>query len=95
MHHIHTGGGFEVYDPYTGSVAIVVGSPTDQYHSGSTPCQPLLTSVPCGPVPLQTVQWFNPLPPSEWCSYPLPIDEKHYSVDSQVKICMHHAPIHM
>ncbi|XP_065223374.1 uncharacterized protein LOC135847659 isoform X2 [Planococcus citri] len=70
---LYYGGGYEIYDPYTGSVtALVVGAtPTASSAAASAAaasCQPLLTSMPCRPVPLHSLQWFNPVPSSnEWC----------------------------
>ncbi|KAG8323145.1 hypothetical protein J6590_009792 [Homalodisca vitripennis] len=68
------GGTFETFDPYTGMVTVVVGPPP-QYPGGA----PVLAALPCQPVPLQPVEWFNP--PAPWCySYNR---RKRYSTDSQ------------
>ncbi|KAK7604849.1 hypothetical protein V9T40_006035 [Parthenolecanium corni] len=73
------GGSYEIFDPYTGNVTVVVGPPGNQYPSNNS-CQPIMTSV--RPVPLQPVQWFNPVPSSDWCCSYSPQD-KRYSTDSQ------------
>lgn len=45
---------------------MVVSASASQYTT-NTACQPILTSMPCRPVPLQPVQWFNPVASSDWC----------------------------
>ncbi|KAF6201529.1 hypothetical protein GE061_003920 [Apolygus lucorum] len=47
--------GYEMYDPYTGTVTVIVG-PGPQYGNGPQ----VLTAVPCAPLPLQPLEWFNP-----------------------------------
>jgi len=73
------GNTFEAYDPYTGTVTVVVGPPAQ--YPGATP---VLAALPCQPVPLQPVEWFNPAAAAAaapWCySYNR---RKRYSTDSQ------------
>uniref|UniRef100_A0A1B6DFV7 Uncharacterized protein n=1 Tax=Clastoptera arizonana TaxID=38151 RepID=A0A1B6DFV7_9HEMI len=69
------GNTYETYDPYTGTITVVVGPPP-QYPPGN---HPVLAAIPCQPVPLQPIEWFNP--PTPWCySYS---KRKRYSTDSQ------------
>ncbi|XP_075229958.1 uncharacterized protein LOC142329347 [Lycorma delicatula] len=76
----HTGvfyvnsGTYELYDPYSGNVTVVVG-PAPQY-----PPQPVLAAMPCQPVPLTPLEWFNP--PTPWVC-PYNNRRKRYSTDSQ------------
>lgn len=71
------GNSFETYDPYTGTVTVVVG-PAPQYPPPGT--HPVLTAVQCQPVPLQPLEWFGPsaAPWSYSCAR-----RKRYSTDSQ------------
>ncbi|XP_054276869.1 uncharacterized protein LOC128995868 isoform X2 [Macrosteles quadrilineatus] len=70
------GNTFETYDPYTGTVTVVVGPPAP--YPGAPP---VLAALPCQPVPLQPVEWFNPAAAAPWCySYNR---RKRYSTDSQ------------
>uniref|UniRef100_T1HG26 Uncharacterized protein n=1 Tax=Rhodnius prolixus TaxID=13249 RepID=T1HG26_RHOPR len=72
---------YEVYDPYTGNVTVIVGPgyPTGP-HTG------VLTAVPCQPVPLQPLEWFNPSIPQPHPAYSVPMystKKKRNSIDSQ------------
>lgn len=71
-----------------GNVTLIVGPGAGQYPSNSS-CQPILTSVPCRPVPLQPVQWFNPLPSPDWCCPYSSQSDKRCSTDSQVRHTLH------
>lgn len=76
----HTGvlyvnsGTYEIYDPYSGNVTVVVG-PAPQY-----PPHPVLAAMPCQPVPLTPLEWFNP--PAPWVNQ-YNNRRKRYSTDSQ------------
>lgn len=75
-----------MYDPYTGNIAVIVGP-----HYGPNGGPPVLAAVPCQPVPLQPLEWFNPpgfLPyVTGPCHNGLQRDRrKRYSTDSQVKL---------
>ncbi|XP_022193589.2 uncharacterized protein LOC111051386 [Nilaparvata lugens] len=75
------GGTYEFYDPYTGNVTVVVG-PSAPY----PPQAPLLSAMPCQPVPLAPLEWYNPPPGSYMCpsAYPnTPSRNKRNSTDSQ------------
>lgn len=74
------GGSYEVYDPYTGSLTVVVG-PGAPY----PPQAPLLAAMPCQPVPLAPLEWFNPPAGSYMCPAYLNSTsrKKRYSTDSQ------------
>lgn len=50
-----SGGGYEVYDPYTGNVSVLMGPPP--YQPG--PGHPMLTAM-YQPIPLQPVDWYGP-----------------------------------
>ncbi|PSN46728.1 hypothetical protein C0J52_00887 [Blattella germanica] len=52
------GSGYELYDPYSGNVTIVVGPAPHFGGPGGGP--PVLAAVPCQPLPLQPLEWFNP-----------------------------------
>lgn len=66
---------YELYDPYSGNVTVVVG-PAPQY-----PPQPVLAAMPCQPVPLTPLEWFNP--PAPWVCPQYNSRRKRYSTDSQ------------
>lgn len=68
---------YEVYDPMTGAVTVVVG-PAPQFPGP----QPVLATLPCAPVPLQSVEWFQPQmpPPPPFTSR----KKSSNSIDSQV-----------
>ncbi|XP_059490798.1 nascent polypeptide-associated complex subunit alpha, muscle-specific form-like isoform X2 [Neocloeon triangulifer] len=83
-------GAYEVYDPYTGaytSFMVPAGFPPQ---AGG-----MLTAVPCQPLPMQPLEWFNPRgTPDGWCFVPpqcqqppppmvLNSRKKRYSTDSQ------------
>ncbi|KAK9499988.1 hypothetical protein O3M35_002912 [Rhynocoris fuscipes] len=71
----------EVYDPYTGNVTVIVGP---GYHTA--PHTGVLTAVPCQPVPLQSLEWFNPTIPHPHPAYSVPMyssKKKRNSIDSQ------------
>lgn len=53
----HIGGGYEVYDPYTGNVTVLMGPPPGHYPPVG---HPMLYQ----PMPLQTVDWYAPSNPS-------------------------------
>nr|CAD7463882.1 unnamed protein product [Timema tahoe] len=80
------GGSYELYDPYSGNVTVVVG-PAPPYPGGGGP-PPVLAAVPCNPLPLQPLEWFNPAflscvaaPCQPQCMEPP--RGKRYSLDSQ------------
>nr|CAD7430837.1 unnamed protein product [Timema monikensis] len=80
------GGSYELYDPYSGNVTVVVG-PAPPYPGGGGP-PPVLAAVPCNPLPLQPLEWFNPAflscvaaPCQPQCMGPP--RGKRYSLDSQ------------
>ncbi|XP_069693584.1 serine-rich adhesin for platelets-like isoform X1 [Periplaneta americana] len=52
------GSGYELYDPYSGNVTVVVGPAPHYGGPGGGP--PVLAAVPCQPLPLQPLEWFNP-----------------------------------
>lgn len=52
------GSGYELYDPYSGNVTVVVGPAPHFGGPGGAP--PVLAAVPCQPLPLQPFEWFNP-----------------------------------
>lgn len=52
------GSGYELYDPYSGNVTVVVGPAPHFGGPGGAP--PILAAVPCQPLPLQPFEWFNP-----------------------------------
>lgn len=52
------GGSYELYDPYTGNVTVVVGPAPHYAGAGGGP--PVLAAVSCQPLPLQPLEWFNP-----------------------------------
>ncbi|XP_066997254.2 serine-rich adhesin for platelets [Anabrus simplex] len=68
------GGSYELYDPYTGNVTVVVGPAP---HG-----PPLLAAVSCQPVPLQPLEWFNP-PFHSYVPAACPDRRKRSSTDSQ------------
>jgi hypothetical protein len=82
------GSGYELYDPFSGNVTVVVG-PAPHY-GGPGGCPPVLAAVPCQPLPLQPLEWFNPafLPyVTAPCHNGLASSRdrrKRYSTDSQV-----------
>lgn len=51
------GGGYEVYDPYTGNVTVLMGPPPGPYPPVG---HPMLTAMSYQPIPLQPVDWYNP-----------------------------------
>lgn len=53
----YAGGGYEVYDPYTGNVTVLMGPPPGHYPPVG---HPMLYQ----PLPLQAVDWYNPSKPS-------------------------------
>lgn len=59
-HYLVNGNSYEIYDPYSNTVTVVVGPPP--YTNGVT--QPVLAAVSCQPVPLQPVDWYPP--GSDW-----------------------------
>lgn len=59
-HYLVNGSSYEIYDPYTNTVTVVVGPPP--YANGVSP--PVLAAVSCQPVPLQPVDWYPP--GTEW-----------------------------
>jgi len=66
------GNAYETYDPYTGTVTVVVG-PAQYPHPGA----PVLAALPCQPVPLQPLEYCPP-PWYYSCNR-----KKRYSTDSQ------------
>ncbi|XP_063229557.1 uncharacterized protein LOC134534853 isoform X2 [Bacillus rossius redtenbacheri] len=77
-------GGYELYDPYSGGVTVVVG-PAPPF-PGPGGGAPVLAAVPCRPLPLQPLEWFNPafVPFVPAPAPPPPHDPgKRFSVDSQ------------
>lgn len=56
-----TGGGYEVYDPYTGNVTVLMGPPPGHYPPVG---HPMLAAMSYQPMPLQPVDWYNPSNPS-------------------------------
>ncbi|XP_021922932.1 uncharacterized protein LOC110831348 isoform X2 [Zootermopsis nevadensis] len=52
------GSGYELFDPYSGNVTVVVGPAPHFGGPGGGP--PVLAAVPCQPLPLQPLEWFNP-----------------------------------
>lgn len=60
-HYLVNGTSYEIYDPYTNTVTVMVGPPP--YASGVTP--PVLAALSCQPVPLQPVDWYPP-GPGDW-----------------------------
>ncbi|GLG93538.1 Uncharacterized protein GBIM_00922, partial [Gryllus bimaculatus] len=54
---IYVNGGYEWYDPY-GNVTVVVG-PAPPF-AGPGGGASVLAAVPCQPLPLQPIEWFNP-----------------------------------
>ncbi|BES98785.1 Hypothetical protein NTJ_11600 [Nesidiocoris tenuis] len=54
--------GYEMFDPYTGAVAtvIVAPGPMPPYGPPAHNGHQILAAVPCGPIPLQPLEWFNP-----------------------------------
>uniref|UniRef100_A0A0K8SJQ2 Uncharacterized protein n=2 Tax=Lygus hesperus TaxID=30085 RepID=A0A0K8SJQ2_LYGHE len=71
--------GYEMYDPYTGAVTVIVG-PGPQYGNGPQ----VLTAVPCAPLPLQPLEWFNPAAPQAPFLPPAYLHrKKRSSIDSQ------------
>jgi hypothetical protein len=83
------GSGYELYDPYSGNVTVVVG-PAPHY-GGPGGGLPVLAAVPCQPLPLQPLEWFNPafLPyvtaPCHNGHAAARDRRKRYSTDSQVR----------
>jgi len=60
---IFAGGGYEVYDPYTGNVTVLMGGPPPGHYPPVV--HPMLAAVPYQPMPpLQPVDWFSPSSPS-------------------------------
>ena len=86
---LFTGSGYELYDPYSGNVTVVVGPAPHYGGPGGGP--PVLAAVPCQPLPLQPLEWFNPafLPyVTAPCHNGLATARerrKRYSTDSQVR----------
>lgn len=56
-----SGGGYEVYDPYTGNVTMLMGPAPGPYPPVG---HPMLAAVPYPAVPVQALDWFNPANPS-------------------------------
>jgi hypothetical protein len=83
------GSGYELYDPYSGNVTVVVGPAPHYGGPGGGP--PVLAAVPCQPLPLQPLEWFNPafIPyVTAPCHNGLATARdrrKRYSTDSQVR----------
>ncbi|XP_066905429.1 uncharacterized protein [Halyomorpha halys] len=78
---------YEVYDPMTGAVTVVVG-PAPQFPGP----QPVLATLPCAPVPLQSVEWFQPQmpPPPHFTSRKKSsnsIDSQNWSGQSSESTC--------
>ena len=86
--HYFAGSGYELYDPYSGNVTVVVGPAPHFGGPGGAP--PVLAAVPCQPLPLQPFEWFNPtfLPyvtaPCHNGMASARDRRKRYSTDSQV-----------
>jgi hypothetical protein len=82
------GSGYELYNPYPGNVTVLVGPAPHYGGPGGGP--PVLAAVPCQPLPLQPLEWFNPafLPyVTAPCHNGLATARdrrKRYSTDSQV-----------
>ncbi|XP_050421698.1 uncharacterized protein LOC126834085 [Adelges cooleyi] len=55
--YIINGGGYEVYDPYTGNVTVVMGPAPGHYPPAG---HPMMATMPYQPMPIQPVEWFNP-----------------------------------
>ncbi|XP_050537646.1 uncharacterized protein LOC126903515 [Daktulosphaira vitifoliae] len=82
------GSGYEVYDPYTGNITVLMGPPPGPYPPAG---HPMMAAMPYQTMPLQPVEWFNPtnLPhpgsepwtPSLYQSYRH--SKKHMSADAQ------------
>jgi len=51
------GGGYEIYDPYTGIVTPLMGPPPGHYQPVG---HPMLAAMSYQPMPMQPVDWYNP-----------------------------------
>lgn len=50
------GGGYEIYDPYTGTVTTLMGPPPGHYPPVG---HPMLAAMSYQPMPMQPVDWYN------------------------------------
>jgi hypothetical protein len=57
-----TGGEYEIYDPYTGTVTTLMGGPPPGHYPPVG--HPMMTAMPYSPMTLQAVDWYNPSNPS-------------------------------
>ncbi|XP_060843327.1 uncharacterized protein LOC132923375 [Rhopalosiphum padi] len=54
--YILSGGGYEIYDPYTGNVTMLMGPPPGHYPPVG---HPMLPAMSYQPMPMQPVDWYN------------------------------------
>jgi len=60
--YILSGGEYEIYDPYTGTVTTLMGGPPPGHYPPVG--HPMMTAMPYSPMTLQAVDWYNPSNPS-------------------------------
>lgn len=91
-HYLVNGNSYEIYDPYSNTVTVVVGPPP--YTNGVT--QPVLAAVSCQPVPLQPVDWYPPGSdwPSQGSAWTPSYQRSPESVTSPVQNCENSPSFH-